>query len=112
MMRRHTKPPPATVLIPERGALKLWWRQLEEKKRTKFDADPLRDAAIYEANAREYAAQGLISLANDDRRRAIEIIDAAGIVELQRKPAPKPIDPFQSVPVRRLKRDPFAGVNR
>lgn len=100
------------MVIAERGALNLWHRELREGKRTVYLTDALWKAACYEMNAREYVRWGLPTLANDDRRRAIQIIDEAGIAELPRATASKSNDPFQSVPVRRSKGDPFAKVLR
>jgi hypothetical protein len=61
-------------LLPEPGALIEWWRELREHRRTKYDFDSLWRAACHEAAARDAIRDGLYMSANDERRRAAEII--------------------------------------
>ena len=106
-------------LIAEAGALRQWQREVVAGKRSRFDADPLYDAACLEARARSEIRDGMIAAANDDRRKAAEIVATAGIIELQHTPA-KSADPWQSVlpPVADVankkgvaqRRDPWARV--
>ena len=61
-------------LIPEAGALRLWWQELRDGIRTLHDRDFVFFAACAEARARDAVRLGLIVSANDDRRAAAAII--------------------------------------
>jgi hypothetical protein len=61
-------------VVPEVGALREWHRELHNGLRIKFEFDSLWRAACAEANARDYLRQGMVAAANDERRKAAEII--------------------------------------
>lgn len=60
--------------VPEAGALNLWRREVGLGLRTMYAADDLRDAACYEANARDELRAGMIGAANESRRKAAAIL--------------------------------------
>ncbi len=70
--RGSIRPPPS--LLPEIGALRQWWAELECGLRTKHTHDPVLLAACAEANARDALRFGSPEIASSYRRQAAEII--------------------------------------
>jgi hypothetical protein len=62
--------------------MRQWWLELEAGARTIYDTDAVWRAACLEARARDALREGLVAEANDDRRRAAEIIIAAATSEV------------------------------
>jgi hypothetical protein len=65
---------PPAVVPEEVGALSEWRRQVADGKRKVTDRDHLRNAAIREANARDYLKWGAMRAATEDRIRAAELV--------------------------------------
>jgi hypothetical protein len=62
------------TLVPEAGALSLWWAEIREGKRTKHTADSLQEAAQWEARGRSDLQAGDLDGANESRRKAAAIL--------------------------------------
>jgi hypothetical protein len=65
----------------ELGALAEWHREIQNRTRTVHDRDCLWRAAVAEAQARDYAALGVVSAANDYRMEAATILLQAYLAE-------------------------------
>lgn len=66
-------------LLPEPGALLQWQHEIRKGIRTKYELDALCRAAIAEAHARDWI--GTVSVANEYRTQAAEIILRAAVEE-------------------------------
>ena len=83
-MSKVNLPPPSSnnpQLLAEPGALLQWRLELRSGTRTRYTMDPLWRAACAEANARDFAAWGVASAANEYRQRAAEIVLESFVAE-------------------------------